>query len=228
MTNYSVFDKFKILFKTILSNPFFSVSAIFGIILAVLMILDIVKRKKISKRYYVAAWFFIFIFIATKYMKVIPKLIDNLINQIFMTLYFPSIGVYMFLLIVINVGFIYCLARNIHKSYKILSGIISIIMDLLFILIVNLILENGIDITSEITLYTNSNLLVLLEMSTALFVSWILLVIFISAYLKLKVLDNNLLFEKNISYPEMAVYINDTNRVYKRKVIPAFHSTYHN
>ena len=107
MTNYSVFDKFKILFKTILSNPFFSVSAIFGIILAVLMVLDIVKRKKISKRYYVAAWFFIFIFIATKYMKVIPKLIDNLINQIFMTLYFPSIGVYMFLLIVINVGFIY-------------------------------------------------------------------------------------------------------------------------
>ena len=100
-------------------------------------------------------------------------------------------------------------------------------MDLLFILIINLLLENNIDITSEITLYTNSKLLVLLELSTALFVSWILLIIFISAYLKLKVLDNNLLFESDLQYPEMDVYINETNNVYRRKVIPAFHSINH-
>ena len=228
MANYSILDKIKILFKTIISNPFFSLSALFGLILAILMIIDIIKQKKIRKRYYIAAWFFVFFFITTKYMKVIPKLFDNLINQIFMTLYFPSIGVYMFLLIAVNVGFIYCLIKNIHKSYKILSGIISIILDLLFVIIINIIVENNIDITSEITLYTNSNLLVLLEISTALFVSWILLIIFISAYLKLKVLDNNLLFEKDLTYPEMDVYVNDSNSTYKRKVLPAFHSTYHN
>ena len=191
MANYSILDKIKILFKTIISNPFFSLSALFGLILAILMIIDIIKQKKIRKRYYIAAWFFVFFFITTKYMKVIPKLFDNLINQIFMTLYFPS-------------------------------------LDLLFVIIINIIVENNIDITSEITLYTNSNLLVLLEISTALFVSWILLIIFISAYLKLKVLDNNLLFEKDLTYPEMDVYVNDSNSTYKRKVIPAFHSTYHN
>ena len=109
MANYSILDKIKILFKTIISNPFFSLSALFGLILAILMIIDIIKQKKIRKRYYIAAWFFVFFFITTKYMKVIPKLFDNLINQIFMTLYFPSIGVYMFLLIAVNVGFIYCL-----------------------------------------------------------------------------------------------------------------------
>ena len=227
MANFSFADKMKILFNTILSTPFFSLSAIIGLILAILMIVDIIKHKKIRKRYYIAAWFFIFIFIVTKYSKVIPKLLDNLINQIFMALYFPSIGVYMFLLIIINIGFIYCLVKNIHKSYKILTGIISIIMDLLFVLIINLLLDNNIDITSEITLYTNSKLLVLLELSTALFVSWILLIIFISAYLKLKVLDNNLLFENDIQYPEMDVYINETNNVYRRKVIPAFHSINH-
>ena len=227
MANLSFFEKLKILFDTILSNPFFSLSAIIGLILAILMIIDIIKHKKIRKRYYIASWFFIFLFIVTKYSKVIPKLVDNLINQVFLALYFPSIGVYMFLLIIANVGFIYCLIKNIHKSYKILTGIISIILDLLFILIINLILENNIDITSEITLYTNSKLLVLLELSTALFVSWILLIIFISAYLKLKVLDNNLLFEQDISYPEMEVYVNEQSNVYKRKVIPAFNSTIH-
>lgn len=227
MENISLLDKIKILFNTIISKPFFSLSALIGVILTVLMIIDIVKHKKIRKRYYIAGWFFIFIFIITKYMKIIPTLVDNLINQIFLTLYFPSIGVYMLLLIIINIGFIYTLIKNIHKSYKILTGIISIILDLLFIIIINIILDNKIDITSEITLYTNSNLLVLLELSTALFVSWILLIIFISAYLKLKVLDNNIIFANDITYPEMDVYINETNNVYKRKVIPAFHSTNH-
>lgn len=225
MENISFLNKIKMLFNTIISNPFFSLSALFGIVLATLMIIDILKHKKIRKRYYIAAWFFIFLFIVVKYIKVIPVLVDNLINQVFMALYFPSIGVYMLLLIIINVGFIYCLIKNIHKSYKILTGIISIILDLLFILIINIILENKIDITSEITLYTNSKLLVFLELSTALFVSWILLIIFISAYLKLKVLDNNIIFEQDLSYPEMDVYLNETNNVYKRKVIPAFHST---
>lgn len=227
MENVSFLDKIRILLNTIISKPFFSISALVGIILAVLMIIDIIKHKKIRKRYYILAWFFIFIFIVTKYMKVIPTLVDNLINQIFLTLYFPSIGVYMFLLIIVNIGFIYTLIKNIHKSYKILTGIISIILDLLFIIIINIILENKIDITSEITLYTNSNLLVLLELSTALFVSWILLIIFISAYLKLKVLDNNVIFTNDITYPKMDVYINETNNTYKRKVIPAYNSINH-
>ena len=228
MANISFVDKIKILFNTIFSNPFLSLSAVLGIILAVLMIIDIIKHKKIRRKYYIAAWFFIFLFIIVRYYKVFPLLVDNLINQVFMTLYFPNIGVYMMLLIVINISFIYCLAKNIHKSYKVLTGIISIFLDLLFILIINFILENNIDITSEITLYTNSKLLVLLELSTALFVSWILLIFFISAYLKLKKLDNNLLFDQNLAYPEMAIYVNETNNVYKRKVIPAFHSISNN
>ena len=228
MANISFVDKIKILFNTIFSNPFLSLSAVLGIILAVLMIIDIIKHKKIRRKYYIAAWFFIFLFIIVRYYKVFPLLVDNLINQVFMTLYFPNIGVYMMLLIIINISFIYCLAKNIHKSYKVLTGIISIFLDLLFILIINFILENNIDITSEITLYTNSKLLVLLELSTALFVSWILLIFFISAYLKLKKLDNNLLFDQNLAYPEMAIYVNETNNVYKRKVIPAFHSISNN
>ena len=170
MENVSFIDKLKILLGTIISKPFFALAAIVGIVLATLMIIDIIKHKKIRKRYYLASWFFIFTFIVTKYMKIIPTLVDNLINQIFLMLYFPSLGVYMLLLIIINIGFIYTLIKNIHKSYKILSGIISILMDLLFILVINIIIDNKIDITTEITLYTNSNLLVLLELSTALFV----------------------------------------------------------
>lgn len=225
MTNFSLTDKIKILINTVISTPFFSLSAIFGLILAVLMVVDIIKHKKIRKRFYIAAWFFVTIFIVAKYIKIIPTLVDNLVNQLFMTLYFPSMGIYMFILIFINVSFIYCLFKNVHKSYKILTGIISIILDLFFVIIINIVLENKIDVNAEISLYTNSKLLVLLELSTALFVSWVLLVIFISAYLKLKIFDNNLLFEQNYSFPKMEVYLDENNKVYKRKVIPSFYNT---
>lgn len=225
MSNFSLIDKIKILVNTIISNPFFSLSALFGLVLSVLMIIDIVKHKKIRKQIYIASWFFIFIFIIIKYIDIIPKLIDNLINQIFMTLYFPSMGVYMFILVAINISFMYCLFKNINKSYKVLTGVVSIILDLIFVLIINIITELNIDISVEISLYTNSKLLVLLELSTAIFVSWFLLIIFISAYLKLKKLDNTLLFDQDISYPEMDVYVNDSNKVYKRKIIPSFYDS---
>lgn len=224
MTKFSLVDKLKILLNTIITTPFFSLSAIFGIILAVLMVVDIIKHKKIRKRFYIAAWFFVTLFIVAKYLKIIPTLVDNLINQLFMTLYFPSMGVYMFILIFINACFIYCLFKNMDKAYKIVTGIISIILDLFFVLIINIVLDNNIDVNMEISLYTNSKLLVLLELSTALFVSWILLMIFISAYLKLKNFDNNLLFEVDSTFPEMDTYIDDNNKVYKRKVIPSFYN----
>lgn len=225
MSNFSLIEKIKILVNTIISTPFFSLSALVGIVLSILMIIDIIKHKKIRKQIYIASWFFIFLFIIIRYINIIPKLIDNLINQIFMTLYFPSMGVYMLILIAINISFIYCLFKNIDKAYKILTGIVSIILDLLFVLIVNIIAEGNIDISAEISLYTNSKLLVLLELSTAIFVSWILLVIFISAYLKLKKLDNNLLFDQDISYPKMDIYVNDSSKVYKRKIIPSFYDS---
>ncbi len=54
MDNFSLLDKIKILFNTIISSPFFSLSALIGIILAILMIIDIIKHKKVRKRYYIA------------------------------------------------------------------------------------------------------------------------------------------------------------------------------
>ena len=48
---------------------------------------------------------------------------------------------------------------------------------------------NNINIYDKVTIFSNSNLLVLLELSTAIFTSWLLLNILISAKHKLKKLD---------------------------------------
>ena len=65
----------------------------------------------------------------------------------------------------------------------------SIVLDFLFVLIIDVVTKNNINIYEEVNLYTNSTLLILLELSMGIFASWILVNLFISAHIKLKKYD---------------------------------------
>ena len=64
------------------------------------------------------------------------------------------------------------------------------------IFIIDIVNKNNIDIYEKVTVFSNSKLLVLLELSTGIFTSWILLNIFISLKEKLKKYDK-------AEYPDM-------------------------
>ena len=72
------------------------------------------------------------------------------------------------------------------------------------ILIIDTVSKNNIDINDSLKIYSNTTLLVLLELSTAIFTSWILIKLFISAKLKLKKYDKK-------TYPKMPDIIFDDN-----------------
>ena len=76
------------------------------------------------------------------------------------------------------------------------------ILDFMFLLIINVVSKYNINIYEEINLYTNSTLLVLLELSMGIFTSWILVILFAKAHNKLKKYDKN-------EYPEMQEIIFD-------------------
>jgi len=88
------------------------------------------------------------------------------------------------------------------KIRKIINLICSGILDILFVFIISIVSKYNIDIYEEINLYTNSTLLVLLELSMGIFVSWILIRLFESAHIKLKKYDKK-------EYPEMQEIIFD-------------------
>jgi uncharacterized membrane protein len=195
--DYSLIDKIKILFSSIGSSYFFIGAAIIGLILIILSVIDIVRHKKINKIVYICTWVFVIAFIVIRYWSFLSSLGDNLINNIFMAIYFPNLAVYTSLLVISNSFFIYSIMKKslpkIHKLFNIFN---AVIFDFLFLLIIDEISKNDIDIYSSLDVYTDSSLLVLIELSTALILIWIIVSIFTHYFL---------IFNSRSKHPAMIV-----------------------
>lgn len=192
MADLSITQKIKLFFNTAVSTPFFILYAVIGIFLVVFMIFDIKKKKKFSKVIYILSGLFLISFFFIKYFNIILKVFDSFVEIILKALYFPNLGIYVIMLIITNGTFIYNLiSKKTSKASKITTGIINIIIDFIFIMIVGIISSEKIDITSEVKLYSDVTILTLLQISMALFASQYLILLLIMASHKFKRFDKN-------------------------------------
>lgn len=203
MADLSITQKIKLFFNTAVSTPFFILYAVIGIFLVVFMIFDIKKKKRFSKVIYILSGLFLISFFFIKYFNVILKVIDSFVEIILKALYFPNLGIYVVMLIITNGTFIYNLiSKKTSKSAKGITGVINIIIDFIFIMIVGIISSEKIDVTSEVKLYSDTTILTLLQMSMALFASQYLLLLLIMASHKFKRFDkkdNKLVVDNSIN-----------------------------
>ena len=197
MENVSFIDKLSILSDMILSSPLFiSFITILEIGLVVFLLFKR-KRFKINKWVVIGIWIAILLFLIIFYNKDLLNLLDNFINYIFNALYFPNLAVYSIILISSNIFFIIAIFnKKIDKNHKIINIVNAIVIDSLLIFIIDIISKNNIDVYEKLTVFSNNKLLVLLELSTGVFTSWVLLNLFYSLKLKLKKYDKK-------EYPDM-------------------------
>ena len=203
MADLSITQKIKLFFNTAVSTPFFILYAVIGIFLVVFMMFDIKKKKRFSKVIYILSGLFLISFFFIKYFNVILKVIDSFVEIILKALYFPNLGIYVVMLIITNGTFIYNLiSKKTSKSAKGITGVINIIIDFIFIMIVGIISSEKIDVTSEVKLYSDTTILTLLQMSMALFSSQYLILLLIMASHKFKRFDkkdNKLVVDNSIN-----------------------------
>ena len=203
--------KIKLVFDTAISTPFFIVYAILGLILVGLIIFDIKKYKKISRILYIVCIIFLATFFIIKYFDVIIKVIDSFVEILLKTLYFPNLGIYITILIITNLTFVFTtISEKSYKIYKIISSLITTLIDLLFIMIIGIISKNHIDISSDVKLYSDSTILTLLQISMGLFVSLYLLLMLARIHWRLKLYDKNVTFDNEV-YPDMGLYIKNNS-----------------
>lgn len=195
MNDFSLMEKLKILMEIIISSPLFLFCFMLAIIILIFYIINI--KKNINKWIFICLWVFLFLMLIINYNSIMIELLDGLFDYIFKILYFPDLPIYIIVLLVSNIFFILSIFnKKIKKPYKILNAVSTIILDSILVLIIDIVSKNNIDLYDSLNLYTNSNLLVLLELSIAIFVSWILVNLLISAHYKLKKYDR-------IKYPKM-------------------------
>ena len=197
MNDFSLMEKLGILMNIIGSSPLFLFCSMLSIVILIFFLINIKKDSKINKWFFIGLWIILFVILVIKYNNVVSKLIDNLFNYIFKVLYFPDFSVYVMILIISNFFFMYSVvSKKLENSYKILNTVSSVVLDIILILVIDIVSKNNLDIYDTINIYTNSSLLVLLELSVGIFISWLLINLLITANYKLKKYNK-------IEYPKM-------------------------
>lgn len=197
MNDFSLIKKLEILMKIIGSSPLFLFCFMLAIVILIFYLINIKKDNKINKCFFIGTWLFLLILLIIKYKIVVIKLLDGLLDYIFKVLYFPDLPIYIIILIISNVYFVISIFnKKLRKSYKISNTITTIILDSILVLIIDIVSKNNIDLYNSINIYSNSNLLVLLEISIAIFISWLLINLLLRAHYKLKKYNK-------IEYPKM-------------------------
>lgn len=190
MNDFSLVEKIKLLVNIIVSSPLFLFCFMIGIAVLILFIICVKKEKKVNKWIFIAIWTILGIVLVINYNSIVLELIDKLFDALFMALYFPNITVYFIILFISNLFFIYSLiGRRINKKHKIINFVNALIINLFLILIIDIVKSNSINIYNELSIYTNSNLLVLMQLNSSIFTSWILISLLVSAHEKLKKYD---------------------------------------
>ena len=174
MSYLSIAEKFKILFDMILDFKF-----IF-IFLGVLVIVTFLYLiKKIDNRKYImiitlSLLLILGIDIVINY-KELAEVFDNFMTIFFSNIYFPSVYVYVDTLLIVAIAFITSMFNKmLNKIYKIINGITFVMNNILLTIILNIIAKNKIDVFTPNELYTNINLVAVLEISIGLFGLWVL------------------------------------------------------
>ena len=174
MTYLSIIEKFIILFNMLLNFKFILVFSILFILLTLLYIFKVFNNKKYILFMFLSFIILFCISIFSNY-ETLSITFDDFSTLFFSNIYFPSIYVYVGILIIVFIAFIVSMFNMMLKRvYKIINSIMFVMNNILFVLILNIIAKNKIDIFSPNSLYTCTELVAILELSTGLFIVWLL------------------------------------------------------
>lgn len=172
--NLNFFEKMQEIFIMIRSSSLFLTIFVIFLTILTFLVIDIKSTKKLKEKFVVFLWSISICYIAYSYYDYFIKLSDNLVEEVFTAIYFPNLAVYTILILSINIMFITkILKKNINIYYKVCNLFPTLIINFLFILIIEIIIKNKINVYEPLDIYSNEQLLVLLQLSSAVYTIWL-------------------------------------------------------
>ncbi len=164
MEELSFLEKLQILGNNIIAHPFFLVILIVPMIIMFLE-RDTTKKEKDVKKIILLIYIIVIAVVLFIGGSTLFELFDNVVDGIFMTLYFPN---FITLFVVIIISAIICLItvykKNMPKAIRITNFSGFAIVQTLFCLVLVAIQSNDINIYKENALYSNSDVLTLMQL----------------------------------------------------------------
>ena len=212
MEYLNILDKMGLLWKLVSNNYLFIA------ILAISMTVFIINRLKLinnKKMGLIITLSFVlgFTIILFYNSNSLFKMFDNIFNMIFRNIYFPSLYVYIAIILITNIILILSIvSTNMSKLYKNINKGMAFAINFLLLILINTVGSNDIDILSSNSMYTNNYFVTLIELTTSVFILWMLVLLIIS------IINSILLIIENKKMGSEAVEMNDICDVNKLEV----------
>ena len=181
--NMSLFDKIGLIFKYIFSS-FLSIEIfIFSLLLLFLLIYNIKRKNKFVGIATIGVYLGFLIGIMISYSSYVKICVDAFVKSVMNYIYFPSTIVYFFIFV-----FVTCLmlttiySKKITNFKRIVNYIFFSILYFFFMSFVSIAAYNNIDLVDITSLYKNSIILSIVQISNLLLVIWIVFTIFYRLY----------------------------------------------
>lgn len=175
MKQVSILDKFKLVFDLSSSNVFYIGILCTLIFISILFITTNRKNKKESLKTYSILYLIVAIFIGVKFHSSLGTMFDCMMDNLFIVFYFPNISVYLAAIVITNIIIWVTMFSNKSKlGIKIINSIIFLVIHYLLVLNLGIINKEKIDVFNQTSLYGNSDVHSLIELTGLIFILWIL------------------------------------------------------
>ena len=174
MEELSLLEKFGVLFDNIFQHPLF-------IILLLVPVIIFLLQKKHGKKAFIFVYLLVILFVLYIGGEVIFELFDNLMNGLFMTLYFPNfITLFVVVVLCSIIALFSFFSKKMYRVNKIINITAFAVIQMLFVLTLTVIRSNDIDIYADNALYSNSDVLTLMQLLIGTFALQVIAIVIIN------------------------------------------------
>lgn len=182
MTKTTILEKFKIIFETTMSSKMLIAVIAFIILLAVVALTTNKENAKRTKSIYAFVYAAIIIGLLVMYHDSLGKMFDYMMNNFFIVLYFPNVAVYMAAIIITNIIiWTSVFDQKTPKILRIINVIAYGVIHYLLALVLNIVSTKELDIFSQTSIYGNREVQAIIELSSGIFIIWIIFLMFYKA-----------------------------------------------
>ena len=175
MDRLSFVEMFSKLFQYLGKNPLFILIFVILILVYFYLILSPVYTKK-HKIIYTVFFLVATISLIVIYGSSFWKFFDYLMDNIFVAIYFPNLPIYMIMVLTTIIIFIVTMFKqNIGSGIKKLNTFVFLLILFFLILSLNVVMTKNINVYSQLAIYSNEYLLVMIQMTMNIFTIWILI-----------------------------------------------------
>ena len=178
MNQLTILEKIQVLFKLLFSSPIIIGIFVFSLFLMIVLFFNSRLNRKLVKYSFIGIYVLVIGFAFFKYGSYFLTSIDSFLTLFMANIYFPTIPVYVAIMIISFIIMIVTLSSNKRsKVVKIINTVFFTVIQMLFAVFIYVIESNKIDVSSNSNLYTNEQTLTLLELGMGLFVIWIIILL---------------------------------------------------